>query len=1121
MKSKIGIKIIAILIGFTALPAGLIAADLLHTPTGGSRNAVQILPVGGVNSDESTKNIEALKSEAANRPKPSFWQIFRFVGKWVLVFVGILVGFILLLRILIKIFELAGKGSPGRFSVGLGVVVICGSLCAMYFLPRSQALVFDSWKTIADVRESNFFFDKIFGVAPNRYDSDIQGRVVALFLKDDNLRNPEQLAGIENLSSLEYLEISDSPLEGTIDVSTFVELKELRLQNTRLRQVTGLERLTKLERLDLDGSPIETIESFGTAQRINLSRTKITDLSALSRSPSLQGISLEEMDLNQIKGFESLPQMEVLSLRKCRQIPLEQVGKMSKLKAIFLDGSDVTDLSSLKNLRELTMISIFETKIERLNGLENSQLVLINTDKTDFTPENLEKFFNRKVIVSRVDLYTFSFSSLFPAHTWRNEKIVIASLFVTGFLLMLPLPFAWQTPQLINLKRVALFMVPGAFLVSILWTISNFNLPFSAGQEMRSGFADVIAICAAIIGVIWLVLMPLLKISLNTRPLRQSALSAPATMFSMLFSWFSPLMFLSPLFIFLGYSFWHDENASGLGALISLLMLFFYFLLPISFIFGGIAFYRKGGNAARYLLSRKVIFPVAGAALSLAGAVSIIAYLAFRPGDLSNVPLRSGVVMGLGLSVLVVINLVFQLVQVGLNWRDRRREIAEVLQGESAEEAVLEVPFRQNYFEFPVLSIFKLLFWKAIFSSPAGEINVINAQDVGQATSARATMLARNTLSGVVVIIQRRQFLRSPEWEFQDLRDWIIEIYKKTLSPIWIVGDWIGESMPENKSIGRKLETLDSLSPFVSGLENISAPSGSIFGMSPPSNIADCLSANQIIERETLEAAGLSEILQNAPTPLAKMVRSIFGQSHLVNRMDVTVRCVETAVAMISLVLVAEYESGKQPDEKLTREIGRLLRKPTFGSWATLFDTITKNSDIAFARQLIKKLETPSPESWKLQIMVETIGGKSVASERETVSETLWLLVAARNTITAHGPATERGTPELYRAVLIVALNFLASLEWRSVAFHGALPDNKEIYFKECLPEVRKNGSPDAEKTGVFVTLSAGKEYRRIDVSRYFRVEETTLSLAVYTEKDRFVEPVSGVYMNFKQGGEN
>ena len=339
MKSKIGIKIIAIFIGISALSIGIFVTNYhkQQTPSPNQIAVEQATPISNTeksnkpNSQNEQPLTEATSSPANQNPQVSLWGLLKLLGIILLVGIGIVIAILVLMVIgsgFAYLFKRLGKDPQNSQGAGLLLIVSLGMLVGMLFLPRSQALVFRSWNAADNVRESSFLYDKIFGVAPNRYDVDVQGRITALYLSDHSLQNFEQIPGIENLSSLQHLEISDSPLEGTIDVSPFTELRELHLRNTNLKQIIGLNKLTKLNRLNLEGSPIEKIDSVGTVQKINLSRTKITELSALSYLPPLKELSLEEMDLSRIQGLESLPPVDLMSLRKSTRVSLERLGNV-------------------------------------------------------------------------------------------------------------------------------------------------------------------------------------------------------------------------------------------------------------------------------------------------------------------------------------------------------------------------------------------------------------------------------------------------------------------------------------------------------------------------------------------------------------------------------------------------------------------------------------------------------------------------------------------------------------------------------------------------------------------------------------------------------------------------
>ena len=646
-----------------------------------------------------------------------------------------------------------------------------------------------------------------------------------------------------------------------------------------------------------------------------------------------------------------------------------------------MDESDVTDLSPLVNLPELNALSIFKTKVESLEDLKNSKVAIINTDNPNFTSANLERLFNRKVYVSQVNFNTFSFSTLFPPHIRQLGTFFTVLLLAIGILLLLPIPQRWQIRPLLKIRRITLFMIPGAFLVLGLWMMSNLEIPLREGQRQNLESSSAMIWCAVFIALIWLVITPSLRLLLDTKTLGQSAWSVPVFRVSRLLV---IIAVISPFLTMFLYALLLDENTSVFGSLVAILasLIYLCFTIPLAALSYIVRFKVEKEN--RY---RSTLLLLAAIATAIP-FFSLVTYIVLRPKFLSEIP-------GIAVIAFIAPVLLIPVIVVGIKiyfaylvWLSKKGTFINILNGDAEKGAIIEIPFRQHPHKKPLTAIIDALSSgtgnakaKKVFEKHT--LEVLNAQNVGQITSVPVSIYALNSLDGVIVIIQSKDLLYSKDWEFTSLRDWLRDVYQLTWSPIWFVGDWVGDLSPTAPPLRRKIEILDSLNPYISGLENRSVPSGSIFEQTPPDNIVECLEANQIVNRELLFELGLLDILGYAPTPIAMMVRSIFGQPHLANRLDTIVRAVETAVAVVSLVLLAEYEHQKIQIEderkaKLVKTIKRFFETPNleFTSWTSLFNGLTKNKEGPFARQIAAGLEKPTlSESQKLREMVETIGG--------------------------------------------------------------------------------------------------------------------------------------------------
>ena len=143
---------------------------------------------------------------------------------------------------------------------------------------------------------------------------------------------------------------------------------------------------------------------------------------------------------------------------------------------------------------------------------------------------------------------------------------------------------------------------------------------------------------------------------------------------------------------------------------------------------------------------------------------------------------------------------------------------------------------------------------------------------------------------------------------------------------------------------------------------------------------------------------------------------------------------------------------------------------------------------------------------------------ENVSREIKKVEDTVALLIATRNVITAHGAATERAAPELYRTVLIVALDFLNALQWQLFTLQAVQTDNRKVIFQGCIAEPGINEASKPKNNGVFVEFSTDAETSGglIEVSKFFKTDEPANSLAIFAGANRYNEPISGLSMEIE-----
>jgi hypothetical protein len=339
------------------------------------------------------------------------------------------------------------------------------------------------------------------------------------------------------------------------------------------------------------------------------------------------------------------------------------------------------------------------------------------------------------------------------------------------------------------------------------------------------------------------------------------------------------------------------------------------------------------------------------------------------------------------------------------------------------------------------------------------------------------------------------------------------DLYVNSWSPIWLVGDWFETETTASTAIGRNLAKLDPLLPFLNGTEQRFKLGVSVFPLQDNEGLQQCLAANELLPRDHLEALHLNKLLEEAFTPVAALLRSLFGHAHLADRLDILVRATEVSVVFFVLTLIAELDAKRQnfaeaDREKLDAGVNWTFRSlPRFGEWSTLLQTFTKRGKTELALQLRRALDEKPLEATALfrSLLKQATGAPIMEGENiARKSQTLALLQHMRNLMTARGPVIESASPDLYRLALMSTLNLLNSLPWSSTTI--CIIDNSKC---ETFQGLRTRELKTTAQNGVFVRLEVPGSEELIGAEKYFKNAHE--SIALYIGEEGFFDPITGL----------
>ncbi|AZR72908.1 hypothetical protein BBF96_05590 [Anoxybacter fermentans] len=172
-----------------------------------------------------------------------------------------------------------------------------------------------------------------------------------LYSLDASYISIDSLEGIEYLTSLTWLDLSDNNIS---DISYLAELSNLvylDLRSNSISNISPLANLINLEQLDLSNNLISDITSLKLKNltELNLAGNLITDISVLSGLTALNKLTLSDNQINDIRDLSDL----------------------TNLIELDLSGNQIDDISVFEyfNLKNMEKLDLSENKLSNIDGL--------------------------------------------------------------------------------------------------------------------------------------------------------------------------------------------------------------------------------------------------------------------------------------------------------------------------------------------------------------------------------------------------------------------------------------------------------------------------------------------------------------------------------------------------------------------------------------------------------------------------------------------------------------------------------------------------------------------------------------------------------------------------------
>jgi len=196
--------------------------------------------------------------------------------------------------------------------------------------------------------------------------------LIYLNLSDNNIKNIEF---IKNFTHLRYLDVSINKIEEAKLPSTLGKLQHFVATGNTIKKMC-FQKLTSLESVTLTNQPIELLS--GLHNIINIkelilvgSKLRQVDLLALKSLEVFKISSSYLSVVDSIKNLSALKKLRKLSINDSPLTYVSNIGDLVSLTFLNLSGNKIISLSGLEELNDVEEINLSNNKISKIQGLDH------------------------------------------------------------------------------------------------------------------------------------------------------------------------------------------------------------------------------------------------------------------------------------------------------------------------------------------------------------------------------------------------------------------------------------------------------------------------------------------------------------------------------------------------------------------------------------------------------------------------------------------------------------------------------------------------------------------------------------------------------------------------------
>lgn len=189
------------------------------------------------------------------------------------------------------------------------------------------------------------------------------------------------LTPIKKLGKLNFLDISDNPIT---DISCLLgmQIREMWIVDTPIRDYTPLTQLTSLEKLLVMTIPEEGVKAIGTLnnlRNVTIFHGGLKNLEYLKNLSKLQILDIGHNDeLSDLSGIGLMPKLQYLSVNNTSVNSLEPLNELPMLMSLSIYDTEISDLEVILDLPSLQYLECDQRQANELRQLSNEISFTIN-----------------------------------------------------------------------------------------------------------------------------------------------------------------------------------------------------------------------------------------------------------------------------------------------------------------------------------------------------------------------------------------------------------------------------------------------------------------------------------------------------------------------------------------------------------------------------------------------------------------------------------------------------------------------------------------------------------------------------------------------------------------------